>query len=107
RNVNLVESLQKLMERRDFFRESDWAHVTLSAAARGLAAKGLDALADDEVKRFNRLALEAAYPAEIAPIAPKQVQLAYFSWELGLPLPVEPEQLFPAINQLVVTTLTL
>ena len=31
--------------------------------------------------------------------------MAYFSWELGLPLPVEPEQLFPAINQLVVTTL--
>jgi hypothetical protein len=102
-----VRSLQSLLDRRDFFRESDWAQVTLGAAARGLAAKGLDTLPDDEVRRFNRLALEAAYPGEIAPIAPKQVQLAYFSWELGLPLPVESEQLFPAINQVLVTTLTL
>jgi len=107
RNANLVRSLKTLLDRRDFFRESDWAQVTLGGAARGLAAKGLDTLADDEVRRFNRLALEAAYPVEIAPIAPKQIQLAYFSWELGLPLPVESEQLFPAINQVLVTALAM
>ena len=107
RRANLVQPLQTLLDRRDFFQESDWAQVTLGAAARGLAAKGLTTLPDDEVKRFNRLALEAAFPAEIAPIAPKQIQLAYFSWELGLPLPVESEQLFPAINQVLVTALTM
>jgi len=57
--------------------------------------------------RFNRLALDAAFPEEIAPIPAKQVQLAYFRWELGLTLPVEPEQLFPALNQLIVTVLAL
>jgi hypothetical protein len=106
RNRSLERGLQGVIDRRDMFRESDWAKVTLPSAARALAAKGLDTLASDELARFNRLALEAAYPSEIAPISPKQIQLAYFSWELGLPLPVEPEQLFPAINQVVVTTLS-
>ena len=64
--------------------------VKLSAAARALQSKGLKDLPGDEVARFNRLAIEAAYPDEIAPIPRKQIQLAYFSWELGLPLPVEP-----------------
>jgi hypothetical protein len=41
----------------------------------------------------------------IAPAPRKQVQLAYFTWELGIPLPVEPEQLYPAINQMVVGAL--
>jgi hypothetical protein len=64
-------------------------------------------LPGDELARFNRLALNAAYPDEIAPIPPKQIQLAYFHWEFGLTLPVEPEQLFPAVNQLLVTVLTI
>ncbi len=106
RNTDLVQSLQSMIERRDFYRESDWAKIALPSAASKLAGEGLESLPDDQVARFNRLALEAAYPGEIAPIAPKQIQLAYFTWELGLPLPVEPEQLFPAINQLLVTTLS-
>ncbi len=101
----LIQSLQKMISRRDFYRASDWANTKLSPAARTLAAKTLADLPDDQLARFNRLALDAAYPEDIAPIPPKQVQLAYFSWELGLPLPVEPEQLFPAINQLVVAAL--
>ena len=102
---NFERSLQSMIERRDFFVKADWAAVKLPAAARALLAKGLNDLPDDQVARFNRLALEAAFPEEIAPTPPKQVQLAYFSWELGLPLPVEPEQLFPAINQVIVIAL--
>jgi len=101
RERRLEEELQQMIERRDFYRAEDWPKVVLPAAARTLQKQGLDTLADDELARFNRLALEAAFPGEIAPGAARQVQLAYFRWEMGLPLPVEREQLFPAINQLV------
>lgn len=101
----LETSLQELIRRRDFFRPQDWEKVTLPAAARELRDRGLDKLADDEVARFNRLALVAAYPDDIAPSANRQVQVAYFGWELGLPLPLEREQLFPAINQVVAIAL--
>src|SRR5262249_35498647 len=70
-----------------------------------LKAQGINKLPEDQRARFNRLALEAAFPGEIAPIPPKQIQLAYFRWELGLPLPIAAEQLFPAINQLLVVAL--
>ncbi|HEV3137935.1 MAG TPA: ABC transporter permease, partial [Pirellulales bacterium] len=102
----LLRPLQSMLARRDFYQESDWAGIKLSPAARTLHAKGLTNLPEDEVARFNRLAIEAAYPDEIAPIQRKQIQLAYFSWELGLPLPVEPEQLNPAMNQLLVVALS-
>ena len=103
---NVVESLQAMILRRDFYRESDWDKSKLPASARTLYAKGLAKLPDDELARFNRLLLEAAFPDEIAPSGPKQIQVAYFSWELGLPLPVDPAQLFPAINQVLVISLS-
>jgi len=101
------DKLREMITQRDFYREADWAKTPLPAAAKALKDRGLDKLADDELARFNRLALDAAFPDEIAPIPPKQVQLAYFHWELGVPLPVSPEQLYPAINQLVVAALTM
>ncbi len=103
----LADALREMIAKPDFYRDQDWANVTLPSAARQLHAKGLKNLPQDELARFNRFALNGAFPDEIAPIPPKQVQLAYFHWELGLTLPVEPEQLFPAMNQLIVTTLSL
>ncbi len=103
----LEDALQQMIARRDFYRAEDWAKVPLPKAARELEKQGLDKLPTDQLARFNRLALDAAFPEEIAPIPAKQVQLAYFHWELGLTLPVEPEQLFPALNQLIVTVLAL
>jgi len=103
---NLVEALQKMIVRRDFYRESDFDKSKLPASARTLYAKGLAKLPDDELARFNRLLLEAAFPDEIAPSGPKQVQVTYFNWELGLPLPVDPSQMFPAINQVLVVALS-
>ena len=105
RVVNFENALREVLARRDFYDKDDWAKVRLSTEARALARKGPAKLPEDQLARFNRLALEAAYPELIAPIPPKQIQLAYFTWELGIPLPVEPEQLFPAINQMVVGAL--
>ncbi len=103
----LGDQLQQMIARADFYRAEDWAKVPLPKAARELESQGLDKLPPDQLARFNRLALDAAFPDEIAPIPQKQVQLAYFHWELGLTLPVEPEQLFPAMNQLIVAVLSI
>ncbi len=103
----LGDQLQQMITLPDFYRPEDWAKVPLPKAARELQSKGLDKLPPDQLARFNRLALDAAFPEEIAPIPQKQVQLAYFHWELGLTLPVEPEQLFPAMNQLIVAVLSI
>jgi ABC-type transport system involved in multi-copper enzyme maturation permease subunit len=100
-------ALREMLARPDFYRRDDWVRARLSTEARTLARDGPRALATEQLARFNRLALEAAYPDLIAPAPPRQIQLAYFTWELGIPLPVEPEQLFPAINQLVVGALSM
>jgi hypothetical protein len=105
RPLSLARTLQGVIANREFYQADNWGKVRLPAQARALLAKGLDNLPDDQVARFNRLALEAAFPAEIVAAPAKQVQLSYARWELGLPLPVEPEQLFPAINQIVVWSL--
>ena len=99
-------ALEDIVKRKDFYDAEDWSHTKLSPAATALADKGASELPPDQLARFNRLALEAAFPDEIAPAPPKQIQLAYFNWELGLPLPVEPEQLFPAMNQIVIVGLS-
>jgi hypothetical protein len=99
-------ALQDLLTRQDFYLPEDWSGVKLSPAGQSLERKGVSDLPSDQLARFNRLALEAAFPEEIAPAPPKQIQLGYFNWELGLPLPVEPEQLFPAMNQIVIIALS-
>ncbi len=105
REHRLERALQQLLAERNLYDGENWKNVSLPAPARELLERGIDTLAEDELARFNRLALEAAYPDQIAPTVAHQVQLAYFHWELGLPLPVAREQLFPAINRLVVTAL--
>src|SRR5262249_23747990 len=90
RYIHFENALRAMLARSDFYRPQDWAGVRLPAEARTLESKGLALLHDDQVARFNRLALEAAFPEWIAPTPPKQIQLAYFNWELGIPLPLEP-----------------
>jgi ABC-type transport system involved in multi-copper enzyme maturation permease subunit len=105
RFAQFEEELREMLARRDFYDEKDWAKVVLPIEAKQLARTGVKKLSEEQLARFNRLALEAAFPDEIAPAPPKQIQLAYFKWELGIPLPIEPEQLYPAINQIVVGAL--
>jgi ABC-2 family transporter protein len=102
---NFESALREMLAHRDFYRADDWAKVHLSSEGRALEKTPRAQLSEQQLARFNRLALDAAYPELIAAAPPKQVQLTYFVWEMGIPLPVEPEQLFPAINQLVVGAL--
>ena len=96
-----------MIAQRDFYARKTGPKCRCRRRHASWRRKGLDKLPADQLARFNRLAIDAAYPDEIAPLPPKQVQLAYFRWELGLTLPVETEQLFPAINQLLVAVLSI
>ncbi len=105
REINFVSALRDELKSPDFYGRVEWKMTRLSAEARQLEQEGLKKLSPQQIARFNRLALEAAYPDLIEPAPAKQLQLKYFIWEPGIPLPLEPEQLYPSINQLVVTAL--
>jgi ABC-type transport system involved in multi-copper enzyme maturation permease subunit len=89
----------------DFYDPADWKKTRLPSEARSLEKQGIKTLSPEQLARLNRLALEAAYPDLIEPAPARQIQLKYFIWEPGIPLPLEPEQLYPTINQLLVTVL--
>jgi ABC-type transport system involved in multi-copper enzyme maturation permease subunit len=102
----LRNELNELLKKADFFDADAWKDVKLPNEAQKLLEQGLDKLPADELARFNRLALQSAFPDEIAKGHRKQIQLTYFHWELGLPLPIEREQLRPAINSILVALMT-
>ncbi len=105
REVRFDNELREQLKARDFYDPRAWQKISLPAAARKLQRQGLEKLSDAELARFNRLALEAAFPGLIAPAPPKQTQVTYFIWEPGLPLPIEPDQMQPVVNQVVVMAL--
>jgi hypothetical protein len=97
----LRNELNELLKTRNFYDRSAWDGVTLGPEATDLYQKGLDQLSDEQLARFNRLALQAAYPEHVRKARLKQSQLSYGPWELGLPLPFPRSQLAPVINQIV------
>lgn len=97
----LRETLNELITRRDFYDAAAWNKITLSLEARNLLARGVEKLDEVELARFNRLALEAAFPDELARVGATQLQISYLTWELGIPLPLDREQLTAVINQVL------
>jgi len=63
---SLVEALNELLGRRDFYQEIYFSGVALAGEAEELFERGRNGLSAEEVWRFNRLLLEASYPREIA-----------------------------------------
>lgn len=105
RELAFLNALRDQMQSKDFYGKVEWQKIRLPAEAQQLLKQDPKNLQQEELARFNRLALEAAFPELIAVAPSKQIQLTYFAWELGIPLPVEAEELYPAINQIVVATL--
>lgn len=93
--------LNALLSQRDLYDEATWANPSTkpNAEARALAARGVDKLSEDEVRRLNRLLLEAAFSLEIAQSKPAEISFAYFGASLGGNVPFEK-------NLVVTSTLT-
>lgn len=57
----LQENLNRALRKKEFYNEKVWREGWMGDEAKDLYAKGLDRLSKDELGRFNRLALEAAF----------------------------------------------
>ena len=108
RSNQLVTELNAMLERADFYNPADWAGVALGKEARDLLDKNtgepglntrLDKLPPDRLARFNRLVLDAAFPEQIVPSGPPQVQFSYLVWDVGSPLPLERKDLVAAVSR--------
>jgi ABC-type transport system involved in multi-copper enzyme maturation permease subunit len=76
---NVVDELNKLLPDRTFYDAKAWSGIDLNDETKQLADRNVGKLSDDEVKRLNRLLLEAAYPAEIAS-GRSQLSISYLVW---------------------------
>ena len=63
---NIINELNKILERRDFYQEDDFSGFNLPDEIRGLLSREREDLSPSDVQRLNRLLLETAYPHDIA-----------------------------------------
>jgi len=81
-------ALDEVAKRPDFYDKESWEDTQwVSSEARQLI-EDLDELSDDEKKRLNRLALEAAFPDLIRTSPQTSVVITYFVWDLLAPKPI-------------------
>lgn len=85
RRHDLAEELTELLEERDFHRPDLWEELELTDEGQQLLAKGKPSLSEQEIRRLNRLALEAAFPRHIPATENQSVIFTYAVWDLGIP----------------------
>lgn len=80
----LRTELVRQLKEPGFFDAAAWKDVELSEEGRKLADTPASQLNESQIARRNRLALEAAFPAYIAPTPKTSVELTYFGGEFFL-----------------------
>jgi hypothetical protein len=63
--LNLVEALNGVLRRQEFYQEKSFKHLTLATEAGEFLAQGLPSLSQIKIQRLNRLLLEASYPEDM------------------------------------------
>ncbi|MDG2382494.1 MAG: ABC transporter permease [Pirellulaceae bacterium] len=87
----------------DFYDQQVWRGAELNEEARKLADQGLENLSEGELRRFNRLSLEAAFPRHIRTRPSRSVLFTYFNWDVGFPLPMTDEQVRDLVENTLAT----
>ena len=85
--------INRLFNESDFYNEEVWADIRLGTEGNDLLERGLASLSEDERRRFNRLAFEAAFPRHIESSGSDAIQLVYLWYPLGDELPIQESQL--------------
>jgi ABC-2 family transporter protein len=93
---DLLDDLNKLLGDREFYEPTAWSGINLNDETRALAERRSDSLTDAEVKRRNRLLLEAAYPAEIAS-GRAELSISYLVWHVT-DVPLTRQEATPVIK---------
>jgi ABC-type transport system involved in multi-copper enzyme maturation permease subunit len=96
---DLLDALNNLLPDREFYDPSAWREIELTDETKTLAERRADSLTDDEVKRRNRLLLEAAYPAEIAG-GRAELSISYLGWNVT-DSPLTRQEATPVIKGIV------
>ena len=66
KQADIVDALNRVLKKRDFYRPADFQDVPLPDAAKELLKQDRDALSYDDSQKLNRLLLEAAWPQALA-----------------------------------------
>lgn len=61
----IINELNEILSRRDFYHEEDFHHLTLTEEILDLLSQGQEELPEKNLQKFNRLLLETAYPYNI------------------------------------------
>ena len=82
------KAVNQMLERRDFYDEKSFAKVSpLPSELMDLRKNGLDKLSDMDIRRFNRLLMEAAFPDRIRESPPTSLQFSYLWSDVLDPVP--------------------
>jgi ABC-type transport system involved in multi-copper enzyme maturation permease subunit len=94
-----LDALNKVLSERRLYDPAAWKGISLNDETRALGDRSADTLTDDEVKRRNRLLLEAAFPAEIAN-GRAELSVSYLVWPVT-EIPVSRKEADVAIKAIV------
>ena len=100
---DLSIELNELLNRQDFYDEQSWSGIELNEEAQELLAQELDQLTQEQLRRFNRLALKAAFPRHIKQRPNRSISFTYFNSDVGIPLPLTDEQFQDIVETTLVT----
>jgi hypothetical protein len=89
---DLIDELNKIIERRDFYQEAKFGRRAMKPEARELLDEGLESLADIRVKRFNRLLVAAALSPHVDQGNPTALEIQYAIWKLPFPIQLTQQQ---------------
>jgi len=104
---SLIDKLNEMLARSDFYDKAAWSRYPLGEEAQPLLERGVSDLSETELKRFNRLALDAAYPADIRPVQKMATRVVYFGYEIGGPLPANREMMRDVVLTVLMQVMTL
>ncbi len=85
--------INRLFNEPDFYSKEVWSDVRLGSEANDLLERGLTEISNDERRRFNRLAFEAAFSKHVETSGRDAIQFVYLWYPLGDELPIQETQL--------------
>ena len=79
--MELSNELNDVLDEPELYDRAAWAGKALDPEAERLLVRGAEHLAGDDLARFNRLLLEAAYPNEIAHSRSREITVGYLWYQ--------------------------